>query len=42
MECFQNKRLWNKGERERLLRKRKYHLAVTGGVENERLFARKK
>jgi len=22
-------RLWNKGERERLLRKRKYHLAVT-------------
>ena len=29
MECFQNKRLWNKGERERLLRKRTYHLAVT-------------
>ena len=29
MECFQNKRLWNKGEKERLLRKRTYHLAVT-------------
>jgi hypothetical protein len=27
--------------KERLLRKRTYHLAVTGGVENERLFAKK-